>query len=201
MEDWTNIKPPRPSKGQLSPTHYYLRTLAVFIPHLLIKNHTPCCPECKSNANVHVDGYRFVENTKPLFGLHEQRELHTVLYPCSGGGSQHTFVAHHNVSLQLGGPKLLGIFRFFVAKTYAIDEHLHSFVTSQPFAPTSHVAQLLAAMVEKKYANDLIEYYTRAIRGETQTIRDGREVVRNDTDQLRVTNLADTSSVDRNAAR
>jgi len=187
-KDWTNIRPPKPKRGQISPTHYYLKPLAVFVPHLTVQNHTPHCPECKSPANVNVDKFKFVENAKPLFCLQEQRELHTVLYTCFGGGKEHSFVAHHQESLRLGGPKLLGIFRFYVAKTYAIDEHLHSFITSQPYAATSHLANLLATMVEKKYANDLIEYYSRAVRGETQTIQNGANVTHNDPSQLRVTN-------------
>jgi len=112
------------------------------------------------------------------------------MYPCAPckDGKEHWFVAHHTESLRLGGPKLLGVFRFFVAPSFAIDEPLHSFLVSQPYTPTSHLAQLLGAMAEKKYTNDLIEYYTRAIRGEARTETSGARVTVADNLQLRVTN-------------
>jgi len=171
QKDWANIRPSFPHRGQLTPSFYYIRPLAVFIPHLIVKDHTPWCPTCRSNANVHTDNYRYAENTKPLFGLHEQRELHTVFYTCYGGtGGKHTFCAHNPVSLQLAGPKLLGIFRFYVADQFAIDESLHTFLIKQQYTPTTQIARMLRDLVEKKYVSDMIEYYTRAVRGEARRV-------------------------------
>ena len=138
-----------------------------------------------------VNRYQFVKNSKPLFGLQEQRELLTVKYPCTrcADGNEHWFVGYHNESLRLGGPKLLGVFRFFVAPTFAIDEPLHSFLVSQPYIPTSQLAEGLASMAEKKFANDALEYYTRAARGETRYEKHGAKVAVGDNSQLRVTNF------------
>jgi len=195
-KDWTNIRPLFPERGQLTPDFYYCRPLAVFIPHLIVPDHTPWCPVCRSNANVHTENYRFTENSKPLFGLHEQRELHSVLYTCYGGTGQHTFVAHHPVSLRLGGPKLLGIFRFFVADQFAIDETLHSFIINQPYTPTVQLSRTLKAMVEKKYVSDLIEYLTRALRGESRRVRTAVAAHDNRQNLIRNYATAPSASVD-----
>jgi hypothetical protein len=138
-----------------------------------------------------VNRYQFVQNSKPLFGLQEQRELLTVKYPCTRctDGNEHWFVGYHNESLRLGGPKLLGVFRFFVAPTFAIDEPLHSYLVSQPYIPTSQLAEALASIAEKKFAYDALEYYTRAARGETRYEKNGAKVAIGDNSQLRVTNF------------
>jgi hypothetical protein len=188
-KDWTNIRPPQPAI--FTPDYYYKRPLAVFIPHLIIPNYIPACPICKKSANVMVERYQFVQNSKPLFGLQEQRELLTVKYPCTrcADGKEHWFVGYHKESLRLGGPQLLGVFRFFVAPTFAIDEPLHSYLVSQPYIPTFQLAETLASMAEKKFANDALEYYTRAARGETRYEKNGAKVAIGDNSQLRVTNF------------
>lgn len=120
-DDWTNIRPPRPKNGQITPTYFNLKPLACFVPHLLIKNHVPCCPKSKSQKFVHVDSFWFAENSKPLFGL---TELHTGFYSCTSlGVDAHTFIAHHPDSLRLGGPDVLGIFRFMLPKVLRLMSH------------------------------------------------------------------------------
>ena len=190
-KDWTNIRPPQPAIGAFTPEYYYKRPLAVFIPHLIIPNYIPACPICKKSANVMVNRCQDVQNSKPLFGLQEQRELLTVRYPCTrcADGNEHWFVGYHKESLRLGGPQLLGVFRFFVATTFAIDEPLHSYLVSQPYIPTSQLADTLASMAEKKFANDALEYFTRAARGETRYEKNGAKVAIGDNSQLRVTNF------------
>jgi len=188
-KDWSNIRPEFPPRGQLTPSYYYIRPLAVFIPHLIVKDHTPWCPTCQSNAEVHTENYRFAENTKPLFGLNEQRELDTVFYTCYGGtGGKHTFCAHHPDSLRLGGPKLLGIFRFFVADQFAIDEPLHTLLIKQQYTPTAQIARMLRELTEKKYVSDMIEYYTRSVRGESR--RMSAPVARHDDRQYQIRRFA-----------
>jgi hypothetical protein len=111
-----------------------------------------------------------VENPKPLLGLGKEHELDTVLYTCEPPeGGEPTFVAHDHTSLSLGGPMLLGIFHFFVVNHFMVDEELHHFLMSNVCTPVAKTTCLLSSMVQQKYVNDLIKYYTCTIHGTVKT--------------------------------
>ena len=166
-KDWTDIKPTRPPK--VDPSFFYLKPLAVFAPHLMktiIPDYAPFCPHCKTARYVDLSVTRFVETPKPLFGLGRERELHTVRYTCNPPNEKkHTFVAHNEESLRLGGHALFGVFRFYVANRFAIDDALYHFLCENTYTPVTKISRTLASMIQQKYVNDLIEYYTCAIRG------------------------------------
>ena len=191
QNDWTDIKPPRPKP--LVPSFFDLKGIAAFVPHLLIKGFVPWCPKCKSRAHVDlsVESWRFAENPKPLFGLGREREFEYVRYECKPPGHQkHSFNSYDAESLRLGGAELLGMFRFYVSRNYAVDEQLHHFLTNSMFTPVAQLSRMLTSMVQQKYVNDLIEYYTCAIRGTVKTYQNGAPVLHHDVSQRKIQGFA-----------
>jgi hypothetical protein len=183
--DWTDIKPIRPAK--VDPSFFYIKPLAVFAPHLMkkvIPDYLPCCPKCETGNFVDLKETRFVENPKPLFGMGRERELHTVRYVCKAPGkAKHTFVAHNEESLRLGGHALFGVFRFYVAKRFAVDDALYHFLCRNMYTPVAKLSRDLTSVMQQKYVNDLIEYYTCAMRGTVKLYNKSVPVSQHDRNQ------------------
>jgi hypothetical protein len=58
FKDWKNVHIKKrligPKRSKIKPDDYYVRASAVWLPHIIIPNHIPCCPLCKSNESVDV---------------------------------------------------------------------------------------------------------------------------------------------------
>ena len=61
---------------------------------------------------------------------------------------------------------LLGVFRFYVASNFAVDEALHHCLTNSMCMPVAQLSHLLTSMMVQKYVNDMIEHCTCATPNE-----------------------------------
>ena len=181
--NWKEIRPTR--SGQIGPTYYDVKYIACFVPHLILPNYRPWCPNCESPCRVDMTKTRWLGSPKPLFDMGKEGELDSVRYLCCPVvGKPHTFVAYNPKSLKLGGYQLVGMFRFYVSVRFAVTEQLHHFVVSSMYDPVASISRKLASMVIRKYVSDMIEYYSSAARGEVKTVKNGRvSVTRHDMSQ------------------
>ena len=83
--DWRNVTPSggrfrcAGTKRKVNVNSFYIKPLAVFVPHLLLKNHVPSCPKCESSLSVFTEGPRvkWVKVPKLLFGVNSHKHLDT----------------------------------------------------------------------------------------------------------------------------
>jgi len=87
-KDWRRIQFSKTaslfSTKRLPPQSFYVKDLAVWVPHLMIPGYIPSCAKCGSKEGVDPQRFtRFVEFPKMLYGLNGHRYLDTVYYWCS----------------------------------------------------------------------------------------------------------------------
>jgi hypothetical protein len=88
---------------------FYVKSIASWVPHLIIENHVPQCPKMNS--------------PKILYGVDGHKYLDTLLYPCRGCARM--FAGHNKTSMQLDAQVYYGYFNYYLGKNYAVDEQLY----------------------------------------------------------------------------
>ena len=171
-KDWRNIAPkggryslPKSNKQQHTYS-YYVKPLAVFIPHLLIKDHVPKCPDCEKSAHVNVNSTRWVTSPKVLFGMSSHRYLDTILYKCRSCNRE--FAGYNEKSMRLDGDLFIGLFQFQLYRTYAVDDELYHWIVANSTLPTATIAKSIAACVTNRYLDDAQFYYNAVINGKVK---------------------------------
>ena len=93
---------------------FYIRPLAMWVPHLLIPDFVPTCPTCESNHDVDVDASKWVKSqAKVMYGLKDHRYLDTYNYLCRSCGKHGKhFTGLNPRSMELDANELLGFFNF-----------------------------------------------------------------------------------------
>jgi hypothetical protein len=136
---------------------FYVKPLAVWVPHLLIKNHIPCCPHCKKNNDVDVVKARWINCPKILFGIMRHKYLDTMLYPCRA--CKKHFAGYNKLAMQLDANVYNGYFNFYLGHGYAVDEELYcNIIESAPTQSTANIAKRLKASAYKEYYTDYKMY-------------------------------------------
>ena len=107
---------------------FYVKRLAVWVPHLLIKDHVPKCPDCQQGSHVNVNQTRWVTSPKVLFGLSSHRYIDTVLYKCRA--CRREFAGYNEESMCLDGNFFLGMFQFQLYRSYAVDDELYHWIVA-----------------------------------------------------------------------
>jgi hypothetical protein len=140
---------------------FYVKGIAAWVPHRLINNHIPSCPNCESNRNVDVVKSRWLTCPKVLFGLGSHRYLDTVLYPCVK--CKKHFAGYNKKSMQVDAHVYFSYFNFFLSGGYAVDEQLYRYlVLHASTEATSIIARKLKAMAYEAYFDDY-QLYLQAV--------------------------------------
>lgn len=138
---------------KVKPDSFYVKAVAVWVPHLLFKNHTPCCPYCKKNSHVNVNRSRWINTPKLLFGVHCHKYLDTVLYPCSRCCRK--FAGYNKQSMQLDASLYHSYFNFYLGSGYAIDSDLFRHIIEEAATEaTATIATRLKKMAYDSYFAD-----------------------------------------------
>jgi hypothetical protein len=79
QHDWRNILPTSGSydshllntnnKNTTAVDAFYVKPMACWVPHLLVQNHVPTCPRCKSKEFVDAIRARFINSPIVLYGM------------------------------------------------------------------------------------------------------------------------------------
>jgi hypothetical protein len=139
--------------------HFYVKPVASWVPHLLVPNHIPCCPHCKTSRHVDIVKARWVNCPKVLFGTSRHRYLDTVLYPCTKCGRR--FAGYNKQSMQLDSSLYYGYFTFYLGHGFAVDDELHRFVIeSATTESTAAISKKLNRMAYDAYYEDHQLYLT-----------------------------------------
>jgi hypothetical protein len=162
-KDWRNVIPRRGrydssilhknSKATTRVDHFYIKPVAVWVPHLLKPNHVPCCPHCKRNTHVDVVKSRWINYPKVLYGIQSHKYLDTKLYPCKKCNKH--FAGYNRLSMQLDATTYHGIFDFYVGHGYAVDEELFGTILEQSAEQsTASIYKRLKRLAYNKYYSD-----------------------------------------------
>jgi hypothetical protein len=158
--DWKNILPSSGSydshllnkgnKNTRSVHCFYVKPLAVWVPHLLIQNHIPTCPRCDEKDCVDPTRARFINCPVVLFGMDTNRYLDTVLYPCNR--CKRTFAGYNKQSMKLDAKVYYAYFDFYLGPGYAVDEVLYKHILEEASSSaTALIAKRLKAQAYNRY--------------------------------------------------
>ena len=105
---------------------FYVRKVAVWVPHLIVPNHVPTCPKCCSKQFVNVNKVKWVDYPKLCYGLSDHYYIDTVFYRCDSHACRKSFCGYNPEMLRLDANKVFAEFgmRFKLRKTFAVDEQL-----------------------------------------------------------------------------
>ena len=138
---------------------FYVKDLAVWIPHLLIPNFRPSCPTCETNKYTsHPESnLDWISRPKILYGLSRHRYLDTVYYLCKNCSKK--FTGYNEASMHLDAKHLIGLFNYRLGNGYAIDDELYSFIISHSNETTASIYHRLGLLATDKWIDDSMFYY------------------------------------------
>lgn len=128
---------------KLSVDSFYVKDMAVWLPHMILPHYTPSCSKCGLKTAVDPCRYRWVENPKLLHGVKSHRCLDTVYYYC--GECNKEFTGLNPSTLTTDAQEITGILNFWTSNGFAIDEELYSHIDIHSSDTTSLTHQRLKA--------------------------------------------------------
>jgi hypothetical protein len=168
--NWRNITPPGGKNDSMlylncnkktTVDAFYVRPIACWVPHLLIANHVPSCPRCKTRDHVDTIKARWMNSPKILFGTTSHKYLDSMLYPCTK--CKTTFSGYHKRSLQLDASVVFGYFNYYLGHGYAVDEQLFRMIVEEATTEsTSAIAQRMKRLQVAEYL-DQYQLYLGAV--------------------------------------
>jgi len=169
VNDWRNLTPAGgkcvglTSPKKIETDSFYVKSVASWVPHLLIPKHVPCCPHCKKNTHVDTASSRWVAFPKILYGMTSHKYLDTKLYPCRACNRE--FTGCHKESLALDAQVIAGCFNVCLAGKHAVDAELHSFIVNAPDSSSARVARHLQKLCSDTHFSDY-QIFLHAVRAE-----------------------------------
>jgi len=142
---------------KISPDVFYVKDVAVWIPHMTTPNCVPSCAKCLSKELVDVNRYRFVENPKILCGLSNHGYLDSVYHWC--GKCTGDFTAFNPATLQQDSQETMGTINFRLSQGFVVDEELYSFITSHSMDTTTSIHQRIKAMHSNRHVKESTHRY------------------------------------------
>ncbi|CAB9528057.1 unknown protein [Seminavis robusta] len=162
--DWMNIKPKNgfntclaQDKSNILGEAIYVKPLVVWIPHYLIPNHIPSCPNCERCDGIDVNEAKWVKQPKVLFGLRSQRYLDTMSYKCHGCKKE--FYGYNERSMELDANKLTGLFNIHLSRGFAVDDELYNYVIAHSLDSTSTIHRRVVQLHSDQYLSEAMYYY------------------------------------------
>jgi len=163
--DWKRLTWATPASlvntKKISPQLFYVKDLAVWIPHMLIPGCVPSCGKCLSKEGVDPNNFRFVEFPKIMYGLTSHRYLDSVYYHC--GNCRGDFQACNPETLKHDGKELLGVLNFRLSQGFVVDEELYSFITTHGADTTTSIHQRIKGMHANRYVYEASCYYRAVV--------------------------------------
>lgn len=166
-KDWRRIMPTGGTNSTLSHIKecslyvesFYVKDLAVWVPHLIVPGFRPTCPNCATKAYIDIKtrDYDWIERPKILYGITKHRYLDTIYYSCKNCGGK--FAGYNEECMLKDGAELIGIFNYRLGNGYAIDDELYSFIISHSNETTASIYKRLTDLATDKWIDDGMFYY------------------------------------------
>jgi len=146
----------------INPDAFYVKSVAVWVPNMLIPNYVPCCVHCTPvdgprKRSVDVSNAKWIKRPKIMYGVRQHRYLDTLQYKCND--CSRTFTGHHPWLMKLDAAKVIGVLTFFVSKGFAVDGECYSYITNHSHDTTASMYQRLALCLTDNYLDDALLYY------------------------------------------
>jgi hypothetical protein len=145
------------SKRTTTVEAFYVKGIASWVPHLLIKNFVPSCPRCKTAAYVNPQKSRWINCPTVLYCISRIRYLDTHLYPCDK--CKRSFAGYNKKSMHLDAAVYQSFFNFYLGSGYAVEEDLYrSIITESATESTAMIAKKLKEQAYQQYYADYALY-------------------------------------------
>jgi len=165
-KDWSHIKcsdnghcPSLTAKGHINADSYYVKDVAAWVPHMILRNYIPSCGKCRKKERVDPTCFRFVEHPKILYGVFAHRCLDTVHYYCGACGAWHETTMFHD------SDEINGILNFRLSRGFAVDDKLYSFLVSHGNYTTASIHMRIRQMHADKWLNAAAYCYCSVMAG------------------------------------
>ena len=160
-KDWTNVclKKIRagPNKKKYRASDFYIKKSMVWIPHLLIDGHIPCCPTCGTNEFVNAANYWWVDFPLICYTMTGHAYLDTVRYPCSKCNKRFRATNMKSMAMdKTGGVRAK--FRIYMLQRCAVDENLFYHIIENHDQPVLRLLKKYKGVIARKYVSDVIEF-------------------------------------------
>jgi len=162
---------------------FCVKSVTVWVPHLLIPDCVPSCPNRKSNKHVEVVSSRWVKCPKLLFLISSHKHLDTKFCPCHQCNKE--FTGHNKQSLSLDATTIIGHFNFYLSTECAVEEELCSFIVDSPDAPSARIARHLEKIAVDNHLQDC-QLCLHAVRAQRIKCGPSKNVSLFDTSQLTI---------------
>jgi hypothetical protein len=165
FKDWRNVLLQKPTIGprrkKVLVSDYYVRSSAVWLPHIIIDNYVPCCPHCKTNSRVDTSRAKWVEFPMLCYSKPLCKYLDTCRYPCMGCKKSFRGTNLDLMALDESG-QVRALFRFHILRRCAVDEVLFLDIfldiVKRPLDSTNSIFVHLRAQGAQKYISDVIKF-------------------------------------------
>ena len=167
--DWRNVTPAGGkhiglTSGKKAQTDsFYVKSVAPWVPHLLIPQHVPSCPRCKKNTHVDTASARWVAFPKLLYDLTTHKYLDTKLYPCLACNQE--FTGYNKESLAVDAKVIVGYFNMYLAGKHTVTPELYSFIVNSLDTSSARIARHLQKLYADNYLSDY-QIFLHAVRAE-----------------------------------
>jgi len=142
--DWSRVsfhqgkhKTTLAGNGKMTSDAFYVKDMAVWVPHLIIKDYIPSCSKCRLKDAVDISNRSWVENPKMLCGANSHRHFDAQCCHCTR--CKGSFTGWHEVTLTTDADEVAGVINFRLSKGFAVDDELHSFIVSHSADTTASI--------------------------------------------------------------
>ena len=135
------------------------KDVAVWVPHLLMPDHVPSCPRCRTSEHVDIATAQWMKQPKMLHGMRTHRCLDTMKYKCHAAHCGRWFCGCNEGSLEVDAKKVLGIINFRVSNGFAVDEDLYSYIAAHSSDATASIFNRMRLVTADKCLEDATFYF------------------------------------------
>jgi hypothetical protein len=141
-----------------------IKPSALWVPHKILKHHTPWCPICETNESVDVTEAVYVDFPRVMFCVAGYRYLNTVKYPYYKCRKHFRATNLELLKLDKSG-KVRAALGIRLLKRCTLEEDLYfTIVSHKPPCPKA-IADKLKSTMTQKYQSDMTQYYLSASNG------------------------------------
>ena len=111
------------STAKISADAFYVKDVAMWVPHLIVKDYIPSCKSCGLTDAVDCSKFNWIENPKTLYGTNSHWYFDTMYYFCNR--CKCDFAGWHESTLTTDADEIAGVINFRMSKGFAVDEDQH----------------------------------------------------------------------------
>lgn len=159
--NWMEICPRKfrygPRAEVRSPSDFYLKSIAAWVPHILWPGYVPVCPSCEKNDCVILSTAKFIPFPMVLLCLAEDRDLDTMDVRCGRCCNRFRMTNQRSLSLDRTGC-VRGDYRIYRGRKIALHEDLYSYIIGRTNDQVQTVMREVNKLALQRYVSKLTAF-------------------------------------------